>query len=193
MIEQYPRVGVGVLVVRDGTALAPLLVGGGQERERRSGTQDVASAAAFAAAAAAASEQRAELVARARPWRDALVDAAMVIPGATESVVPSGTTRDHLVAGIANVCLPAVDSEALLFLLEHDHRVLASAASSCASGAQEPSHVLAAIGIDRSLAAGSLRLALGWSTDQGDVDAAVEALPVAVARLQAHARDGAPA
>jgi cysteine desulfurase len=186
-------VGVGALVVRSGVALSPQQVGGGQERERRSGTQDVASAVAFAAAAAAASEQRAELVARAGPWRDALADAAMVIPGTMESVVPSGATRDHLVAGIANVCLPAVDSEALLFLLEHDHRVLASAASSCASGAQEPSHVLAALGIDRSLAAGSLRLSLGWSTDQGDVNAAVDALPVAVARLQAHARDGAPA
>ena len=107
--------------------------------------------------------------------------------------MPRGSTRDHLVAGIANVCLPAVDSEALLFVLEHDHRVLASAASSCASGAQEPSHVLAALGIDRSLAAGSLRLSLGWSTTQADVDAAVEAVPAAAARLQAHARDGAPA
>ena len=96
-------------------------------------------------------------------------------------------------AGVANVCLPAVDSEALLFLLEHDHRVLASAASSCASGAQEPSHVLAAIGIDRSLAAGSLRLSLGWSTVQADIDAARQAVPAAVARLQAHSRDGAPA
>ena len=107
--------------------------------------------------------------------------------------MPAGSTRDHLVAGIANVCLPAVDSEALLFLLEHDHRVLASAASSCASGAQEPSHVLAALGIDRALAAGSLRLSLGWSTTQADIDAAVDAVPAAAARLQAHARDGAPA
>ena len=89
-----------------------------------------------------------------RAWRDALVTAtAAAIPGTRESAVPAGSTRDHLVAGIANVCLPAVNSEALLFVLEHDHRVLASAASSCASGAQEPSHVLAALGIDRALAA----------------------------------------
>ena len=71
--------------------------------------------------------------------------------------------------------------------------MLASAASSCASGAQEPSHVLAALGIDRALAAGSLRLSLGWSTTQADIDAAVDAVPAAAARLQAHARDGAPA
>ena len=53
--------------------------------------------------------------------------------------------------------------------------------------------MLAAIGIDRSLAAGSLRLSLGWSTVQADIDAARHAVPAAVARLQAHARDGAPA
>jgi cysteine desulfurase len=97
------------------------------------------------------------------------------------------------VGGIANLCLPGVDSEALLFLLEHDHRVLASAASSCASGAQEPSHVLAALGLDRRLAGGSLRLSLGWSSTEGDVAAAEAGVPEAVARLRSRARDGAPA
>jgi len=91
------------------------------------------------------------------------------------------------------VCLPGVDSEALLFLLEHDHRVLASAASSCASGAQEPSHVLAALGIDRALAGGSLRLSLGWSTTQADIDAAAAGVPAVATHLQSMAADGAPA
>jgi cysteine desulfurase len=187
-------VGVGALVVRDGVTIAAQQIGGGQERERRSGTQDVASAAAFAAAARAATAQRPALVERARRWRDELVTRLGAdIEGARESAVPRGSSRDHLVAGLANVCLPAIDSEALLFVLEHDHRVLASAASSCASGAQEPSHVLAAIGIDRSLAVGSLRLSLGWSTTQADIDAACQAVPAAAARLRAHARDGAPA
>jgi cysteine desulfurase len=62
--------------------------------------------------------------------------------------------------------------------------VLASAASSCASGAQEPSHVLAALGIDRALAAGSLRLSLGWASTDADVDAALAAVPPAVERLR---------
>jgi cysteine desulfurase len=187
-------VGVGALVVRAGVALAPQQIGGGQERDRRSGTQDVVSAVGFVAAARAAHAQRPELVERARHWRDALVGATCeAVDGTRESAVPSGSARDHLVAGIANLCLPAVDSEALLFLLEHEHRVLASAAASCASGAHEPSHVLAALGIDRSLAAGSLRLSLGWSTTQDDVDAARAAVPTVAMRLQAHARDGAPA
>ena len=187
-------VGVGALVVRPGVPLAAQQIGGGQERDRRSGTQDVVSAAGFAAAARAAGDGRTALVERSRSWRDALVaSTCRAVDGTRESAVPSGASRDHVVAGIANVCLPAVDSEALLFVLEHEHRVLASAASSCASGAHEPSHVLAALGIDRSLAAGSLRLSLGWSTTQEDVDVAAEAVPRAAARLQAHARDGAPA
>jgi cysteine desulfurase len=187
-------VGVGALVVRSGVPLTAQQIGGGQERERRSGTQDVVSAVGFAAAARAADAGRVELVERCRTWRDQLVDATVgAIDGTRESAVPAGSSRDHLVAGIANLCLPAVDSEALLFLLEHDHHVLASAAASCASGAHEASHVLAALGIDRSLAAGSLRLSLGWSSTPADVDVALTAVPSAALRLQAHARDGAPA
>lgn len=185
--------GTGALLVRSGVALKPLLLGGGQERERRSGTQDVAGAVALATAATAAAADRAALVARAAVWRDELVDSVIAsVPGAVESATPHGD-RTHLVPGIANLCLPAVDSEALLFLLEQDHRVLASAGSSCASGAQEPSHVLAALGLHRSLASGSLRLSLGWSTNAADVAAATDGVVDVAVRLQAHARDGAPA
>lgn len=187
-----PR-GMGALVVRAGVDLEPQQLGGGQERERRSGTQDVASAVAFAIAAELADRERVALTERTLPWRDQLTAAITTgVPGAIESAAPHGD-RAHLVAGIANVCLPAVDSEALLFVLEHDHRVLASAASSCASGAQEPSHVLAALGIERSLAGGSLRLSLGWSTTQEDVVAAASAVPAVAARLQSHATEGGAA
>ncbi len=90
------------------------------------------------------------------------------------------------------MCLPAVRSEALLFLLEQDHGILASAASSCASGAQERSHVLAAMGVDPDLALGSLRLSLGWPTTDVDVDAALTAVPDAAARLREAAHGGVP-
>lgn len=187
-----PR-GIGALVVRDGVPLAAQQVGGGQERGRRSGTPDVAAAAAFAIAAEAADVDRDRLVADAAGWRDRLLDAITgEVPGAVASAAPT-PDRSHLVAGIANVCLPAVDSEALLFLLEHDHRILASAAASCASGAQEPSHVLAALGHPRQLARGSLRLSLGWSTTEADVVAAIAAVPEVALRLRARARAGAPA
>jgi cysteine desulfurase len=187
-----PR-GIGALVVRDGVPLVAQQVGGGQERDRRSGTPDVAAAAAFATAAEAADADRERLVAEATRWRDQLLDTITAeVPGAVASAAPDGD-RHHLVAGIANLCLTAVDSEALLYLLEHDHRVLASAASSCASGAQEPSHVLAALGHPRALAGGSLRLSVGWSTSDDDVAAALAGVPDVARRLQARARAGAPA
>jgi cysteine desulfurase len=187
-----PR-GMGALIVRHGANLAAQQLGGGQERERRSGTQDVASAAAFAVAAESAADERAALATRAGAWRDQLAAAVLAgVPGAIESAAPGGE-RSHLVPGVLNVCLPHVDSEALLFLLEHEHGVLASAASSCTSGAQEPSHVLAALGIERTLAGGSLRLSMGWPTTDADVEAAAASVPAVAARLQAHARDGAPA
>ncbi len=187
-----PR-GIGVLVVRDGVGIEPQQLGGGQERERRSGTQDVASAVAFAVAAELAARDRDELGARVARWRDEIADAVLRgVPGAVQSAVPDGDRR-HVVPGIANLCLPGVDSEALLFLLEHDHRVLASAASSCASGAQQRSHVLGALGIEPALTGGSVRLSLGWSTTQADVDAAVAAVLASAARLQAHSAGGRPA
>ncbi len=181
--------GNGALVVRRGAALSPQLLGGGQERDRRSGTQDVAGAVAFAAAAAQASSERESLGRRAAAWRAGLVAAVLDgVDGAIETATGPG-----VVPGIVNLCLPEVDSEALLFLLEHEHRVLASAASSCASGAQEPSHVLAAMGIDRATASGSLRLSMGWSTIEADLTAATAAVPAVVAALRAHVRDGEPA
>lgn len=187
-----PR-GIGALVVRDGAKVQPQQVGGGQERERRAGTQDVAGAIAFAVGAEEAAADRPRLVVEASAWRDRMVAAALdVVPGAVESAAPDGD-RSHLVAGIANVCLPGVDSEALLYLLEHEHHVLASAGSSCASGAQEPSHVLAALGLGRTLTRGSIRLSLGWPTTEADVAAAVAGIPATAHRLQAHVRDGAPA
>ncbi|HEX5367056.1 MAG TPA: aminotransferase class V-fold PLP-dependent enzyme, partial [Acidimicrobiales bacterium] len=85
--------------------------------------------------------------------------------------------------GALHVCVPGVESEALLFLLD-EAGVCASAASACASGAQQASHVLAAMGVPPRLAAGALRLSLGWSTTDADVARAATVVPVAVARLR---------
>ena len=85
--------------------------------------------------------------------------------------------------GCCHLCFEDIESEALLFLLE-EQGVLASAAASCASGAQDPSHVLAAIGVPRELARGSLRLSLGPTTTDDDVDHALTVLPAAVDRLR---------
>ena len=169
---------------------APQLLGGGQERERRSGTQDVAGAVGFAAAAArAGGRARRARRAVAPRWREQLV-ACRHAPASTAPSTDGARRRPR-----HRPPVPARASTArpLLFLLEQDHEVLASAAASCASGAQEPSHVLAALGLDRAVASGAVRLSLGWSTTDADVDAAVAGLVDVATRLRAHARDGAPA
>jgi cysteine desulfurase len=177
--------GVGALVVRDGTPVDPLMVGGGQERERRSGTQNVAGIVAMAAAARSVLADRKALVDRAGAWRDRLADTLLRdVPGVSESGVTGvAADRSHKVAGSCHLLIEDVESEALLFLLDQAG-ICASAASSCASGAMDPSHVLAAMGVDRELAGGSLRLTLGWSSTEADVDAVLDALPGAVDRLR---------
>lgn len=175
--------GVGLLMVRRGTPLAARTIGGGQERERRSGTQNVAGIAAMVAAAVEADATRATFVARMSGLRDRLVTELVdTIPGTHVSGVIDGDEPDR-VAGIAHLCFDDIESEALLFLLEK-HDVFASAASSCASGAMEPSHVLAAMGLPRDLAFGSLRLSLGHPSVEADIDAAIAAVGPAVQRLR---------
>ena len=171
--------GIGVLVVREGVTFAPLLVGGGQERERRSGTQNVAGAVALAEALRLAHLEREAEGVRIAGLRDALVDGLVAaVPNLVETV-----PRAHTVAGSAHVCISGVENEALRFLLD-DAGVCASAASACAAGAMEPSHVLAAMGVDRAWAAGALRLTLGRTTTAADVDRAVAVVAAAVARVR---------
>jgi cysteine desulfurase len=183
--------GVGALVVRDGVALEPQNLGGGQERGRRSGTQNVAGIAAMAEAARATVAERGATVARVAALRDRLADGITSrLPDVVETAVPSGADghpdRSGKIAGSCHLCIGGVENEALLFLLDQAG-VAASAASSCASGALDPSHVLAAIGVDRDMARGSLRLSLGATTTDDEVDAAIEAVVVSVERLRRHA------
>ena len=177
--------GVGVLAVRDRASLDPLFKGGGQERERRGGTQNVAGIAAMAVAAAETVADRTSAVARVAAMRDRLADGIRDrLDGVIETGLPADSRdRSNKTANLCHLCFEGIESEALLFLLEKDE-IMASAASSCASGAMEPSHVLAAMGYDRELAFGSLRLSLGVDTTEADIDAALVSVPAAVQRLR---------
>ncbi len=171
--------GVGVLALRDGIGVDPFIVGGGQERDRRSGTHNVAGIVALAEALAATDVERPTETARIAGLRDRLVGGLVAaIPGTRETV-----PAEAKVAGSAHVMFEGLESEALLYLLD-EAGVCASAASACSSGAMDPSHVLAAMGIDRTWAAGALRMSLGRTTTDGDVDAALGALTSAVATLR---------
>lgn len=178
--------GTGALVVREGTSLHPVTTGGGQERERRSGTPDVAGAVGFSVALAAAAAERDSTVLRLRGLRRRLVDGLVArIP---DLVVTAGAVADaDRSPATVHLCFPGVDRQSLLFLLD-EAGVAASWGSSCASGAPEVSHVLAAMGVDPDLARGSLRLSLGWNSTDSEVDRAVEVIPAAFDRLSGSVR-----
>jgi cysteine desulfurase len=171
--------GVGVLTIREGVSLDPLIIGGGQERERRSGTHNVAGIVALASALVETDRQRASENERLAVLRDRLIDG---LSGAVDGVVET-VPRDRKVAGSAHLCVEGIESESLLYLLD-EAEICASAASACASGAMEPSHVLAAMGVDRALAIGALRLTLGHTTTSDDIDRAVDVVSASISRLR---------
>ncbi|HVE47314.1 MAG TPA: cysteine desulfurase family protein [Acidimicrobiales bacterium] len=171
--------GVGALVARRGVRLAPIMHGGGQERDRRSGTHNVAGIVGMAAAMRITVNERDATVARVASLRDRLGDALLAaLPGTVET-----GDRGHKVAGSCHLRFRGIESETLLVLLD-DAGVCASAGSACASGAMEPSHVLAAIGVDRDEARSAVRFSLGSTTTEDDVDLAVKAVTEAVSHLR---------
>jgi|TARA_B110000495_G_scaffold161921_1_gene146691 cysteine desulfurase len=180
--------GAGALVVRSGVPLAPVLRGGGQERERRSGTQNVPAIVGLGEAARLVMADRSATLQRVGALRDRLEAGLLAAVSGSHTTVPVGTPRTP---GVAHLWFDGIESESLLFLMERDG-ISASAGSSCASGAQEPSHVLAAMGVGRGSALGSLRLSLGHASDDGDVDHALAVIPSAVSRLRRHDPVGGP-
>jgi cysteine desulfurase len=171
--------GVGALLIREGIAIAPIIHGGGQELERRSETQNVAGIVGLAAALQHADDHRRSMIERIAPMRDRLVDGLLAaIPGAVET-----SLRTTKVAGNAHICVPGVESESLLVLLD-DGGICASAGSACASGAIHTSPVLQAMGINQTLAEGALRLSLGSVSTDADVDRALQVVPAAALALR---------
>ena len=172
--------GVGVMVVREGVTLEPLILGGGQERDRRSGTHNVAGIVGTAVALQVTDQHRDSEVARIRALRDSLINGLTSRISCAVPTLPSGQGS----AGTAHVCLEGLESESLLYLLDTEG-VCVSAASACASGAMEPSHVLEAMGLPASRIKGSLRFSLGHTTTEEDVAKAVDATVKAAERLLA--------
>jgi cysteine desulfurase len=171
--------GVGILTIREGRKMQPLLRGGGQERDRRSGTHNLAGIVATAEALRATDSARSGHSQEMTKLRERLLNELMrAVPG----LHPTIDTKSS-VPGIVHICVEGVESEALLFLLDQAG-VCASAASACASGAMEPSHVLAAMGVEPPRAQGALRLSLGATTTGSDIDRAVNVISDAVDRLR---------
>ena len=162
--------GVGALVVADGTqGLEPLLRGGGQELGRRAGTENVAGIAAFGAAVRAAMAALESDSTRLRGLRDRLEGGLKQAPG---TIVFAGD-----VPRLPNTTLftvPGLRAETAVIGFDLGG-IAVSSGSACSSGKVQPSHVLEAMGFGKELAQGAVRLSLGWSTSEADIDLALQA------------------
>jgi cysteine desulfurase len=163
--------GVGALFVRSGIAIEPLLHGGGQERERRAGTENVPGIVGFGEAVRLMLPERAALAERLTGLRDRLIDAFVSrLPGTVLNGHPSCRLPNNV-----NVSLPGLDAESLLLGLDLAG-ISASSGSACTSGSIEPSHVLLAMGLPDSRVRSALRLTLGRTTTEAEIDRAVDIL-----------------
>jgi cysteine desulfurase len=177
--------GVGALVVRRGIRLAPFLVGGSEERARRAGAENVLGIVGFAGACRALDDVAlADEAAAAQRFTGRLEAMAMAVPGV--EVVGRGAAR---LAHIVCLSIAGVLGEAVLLSLDRNG-IAAHSGSACSSEVLEPSPVLAAMGVDPD---SSLRLSVGWSTKEDDIEAFGAVFADAVARLRSLGASADPA
>jgi cysteine desulfurase len=172
-------VGIAALVLSRTATVVPLLHGGGQQRQVRSGTQDVAAAVSFAVAASVATAQLVSESERLGALRDRLV--AGVRDLVPDAVLNGDASRAGRLPGNAHFTFPGCEGDSLLFLLDAAG-VSVSTGSACQAGIPEPSHVLRAMGRSEAEARGALRITLGRTSTDVDVDVFLAALPAAYAQ-----------
>lgn len=190
--------GVGLLYIRKGLKLPSFLHGGAQERGLRAGTENVAGIVGFTAAAKEAFSTMEERGRKKAALRDFFFKRLLEeIPGAKISGVnpaeaegigerpesPFLSSLHHRLPGNVHICLPGVEGESVLLLLDQKG-ICASSGSACASGSLEPSHVLLAIGKSHEEAYSGLRLSLEETLMEEELEYTVEAIREAVEKLR---------
>ena len=174
--------GVGALFIKKGTKIAPIILGGGQERGLRSETENVPGIAGFGAAVKAAMAGREREASELDALRRRLIEKASAIKGARLVGAVEGCAP-HIV----NLSFPGLRGELLLHYLE-ERGVYVSTGSACSSRSRALSRTLTAMGLTSDEAVGSIRISLGWNTTAEDIDYACEALAACVAKLAALVR-----
>ena len=161
--------GMGALIVRPGIRLGPILRGGGQERGARAGTENVAGVAGFGAAAVETLADLARMEALAS-LRDKLEAAIRAV--APDAVI-FGADAERL-ANTSCIAMPGVSADSQLMNFDLAD-IMVSSGSACSSGKVAKSHVLAAMGVADDLAETAIRVSLGWTTTEADIDRFVAA------------------
>lgn len=171
--------GVGALVLRKGLEVAPLLQGGSQEQNRRAGTSNVPGIAGFGKACELALSDMGnyQSLAGLRDLIEIRIRAA-----APDDAVIFGSQAPR-VANTTVICLPGVTSDRQMMALDLEG-IAVSSGSACSSGAVKPSHVLTALGATQDHATSALRISLGWTTTQDDVNAFLAAWEKMYARTR---------
>ncbi len=175
----YGPKGTGILYLRSGIPLWPQITGGGQENKRRAGTENVPGIVGFARALELAQAEREEESARLRQLRDHLIQGVL---SRISDVYLTGHPTERL-PNHASFVIRGLEIQGVLIGLDMAD-IAASSGSACTSAAQEPSHVLTAMGIPHLDAVGHLRLTLGRSTRAGDIERTVDILADVVARME---------
>jgi cysteine desulfurase len=176
----YGPKGVGLLYIRKGTRIAPLLHGGDQEKRRRASTQNVPGIVGFGKAVELAGAEMGTEAARQTVLRNALIEGLL---GSIPDSRLNGHPRQRL-PNNANVSIAFIEGEAMLLNLDMEG-IAVSTGSACTSSSLEPSHVLTAIGLSHELAHGSLRFTLGRATTQEEIEQVMRVLPGIVKKLRA--------
>ncbi|PIP60711.1 cysteine desulfurase NifS [Candidatus Uhrbacteria bacterium CG22_combo_CG10-13_8_21_14_all_47_17] len=176
--KMYGPKGIGLLYIRKGIRLAPLIIGGGQERNLRSGTENVPGIIGLAKAFELAQASREEESSRLTVLRDALAEELLTIP---KSVLNGHTTKR--LPNNVNVSFLDIEGEAAILYLDAEG-IMASTGSACASSSLDPSHVILATGLSYEAAHGSIRFTLGRSTTKEDVQHVLQVMPGVVERLR---------
>ena len=179
--------GIGAMFVRRGTPIEPLLVGGSHERRQRAGTENVPGIVGLAKAAELAMHSLEDgTIPRLAALRDRLEAEILRIPG-TGVNGASGTAEIRPVPRVANttnIWFDQLEGEALVIALDLKG-VSVSGGSACHSGATEPSHVLMAMGLNKTRARASLRFSLLKTATDADIDHILQVVPEAVEHLRA--------
>jgi cysteine desulfurase len=176
----YGPKGVGVLVVRHGVVLEPLVRGAGHERGLRAGTENVASIVGLGMACNIVREELAHEAPRLAALRDRF---EALLAAGFPALVRHGHPTDRL-PNTASVAFPGADANALLALLVDE--VAASAGAACHTGAVHPSHVLTAMGVDPATAAATVRFSLGRFTSEREIEEGTHRVLAALQRLGLH-------
>ncbi len=174
--------GIGVLYVKQGAPLTPLILGGHQEHKLRAGTYNTAAIIGLGVAAQYAIDQNAPKLYKKQilPLRNQL--AALILDNIPHSSL--NTPLEHSLPNILNASFQAAEGESIQLYLDLKKNICVSTGSACASGDAKPSHVLMATTNDAEVAHSSIRFSLGLDTTESDILAVIDVLPEIVANLQ---------